>query len=83
MCVFDDVGVTTPLEYRDVFAHSCCDPGAGSTAGGDAVALSFDVNNATVPLSRGNLGSEDLSRGMYGAVHQRPAIALAPWCNRC
>ena len=39
-----------------------------------AVALSFDVDNATVPLSRGNLGSEDLSRGMYGAVDGLPRI---------
>lgn len=39
-----------------------------------AVALSFDVDNATVPLSRGQLGSEDLSRGMYGAVDGVPRI---------
>jgi peptidoglycan-N-acetylglucosamine deacetylase len=39
-----------------------------------AVALSFDVDNATVPLSRGMLGSEDLSRGMYGAIDGLPRI---------
>src|SRR5262245_54998178 len=39
-----------------------------------AVALSFDVDNATVPLSRNQLGSEDLSRGMYGAVDGLPRI---------
>ncbi len=39
-----------------------------------AVAFSFDVDNATVPLSRANLGSEDLSRGMYGAVDGLPRI---------
>jgi peptidoglycan/xylan/chitin deacetylase (PgdA/CDA1 family) len=39
-----------------------------------AVALSFDVDNATVPLSRGQLGSEDLSRGMYGSVDGVPRI---------
>src|SRR5215813_8362079 len=39
-----------------------------------AVSLSFDVDNATVPLSRGQLGSEDLSRGMYGAVDGLPRI---------
>ena len=38
------------------------------------MALSFDVDNATVPLSRGNLASEDLSRGMYGAVDGLPRI---------
>lgn len=39
-----------------------------------AIALSFDIDNATVPLSRGQLGSEDLSRGMYGAVDGLPRI---------
>lgn len=39
-----------------------------------AVALSFDVDNATVALSRGQLGSEDMSRGMYGAVDGLPRI---------
>ena len=39
-----------------------------------AVALSFDVDNATVPLSRGDLGSEVLSRGQYGAVDGLPRI---------
>ncbi|HLJ46084.1 MAG TPA: polysaccharide deacetylase [Bryobacteraceae bacterium] len=39
-----------------------------------AVALSFDVDNATIPLSRGQLGSEDLSRGMYGAIDGVPRI---------
>src|SRR6266850_938107 len=39
-----------------------------------AVALSFDIDNATVPLSRGLLGSEDLSRGMYGAIDGLPRI---------
>jgi hypothetical protein len=37
-----------------------------------AVALSFDVDNATVPLSRGQLVSEDFSRGMYGAIDGMP-----------
>src|SRR5215469_2112223 len=39
-----------------------------------AVALSFDIDNATVPLSRGQLGSEDVSRGMYGAIDGLPRI---------
>src|SRR6478672_4185809 len=39
-----------------------------------AVALSFDVDNATVPLSRGDLGSEIISRGQYGAVDGLPRI---------
>jgi peptidoglycan/xylan/chitin deacetylase (PgdA/CDA1 family) len=39
-----------------------------------AVALSFDVDNATVPLSQGNLDYEVLSRGEYGAVDGLPRI---------
>jgi peptidoglycan/xylan/chitin deacetylase (PgdA/CDA1 family) len=39
-----------------------------------AVALSFDIDNATVPLSHGLLGSEDISRGMYGAIDGLPRI---------
>src|SRR5450432_550945 len=39
-----------------------------------AVALSFDVDNATVPLSRGDFGSEVISRGQYGAVDGLPRI---------
>src|SRR5437867_1678753 len=39
-----------------------------------AVALSFDVDNATVPLSRGDLGSEVISRGQYGAIDGLPRI---------
>ncbi len=40
-----------------------------------AVALSFDVDNATVPLSRGDLGSEVICRAdMYGAVDGLPRI---------
>jgi len=33
-----------------------------------AVALSFDVDNATTSLARGELGANDMSRGEYGAV---------------
>src|SRR5271154_5334276 len=39
-----------------------------------AVALSFDIDNATVPLSRGDLGSEVISRGQYGAIDGLPRI---------
>lgn len=39
-----------------------------------AVALSFDVDNATVPLNHGDLGSEVISRGHYGAVDGLPRI---------
>ena len=39
-----------------------------------AVALSFDVDNATSNLAVGDLGSESLSRGEYGAVDGLPRI---------
>ena len=39
-----------------------------------AVALSFDVDNATMALSQGNLDYEVLSRGEYGAVDGLPRI---------
>jgi peptidoglycan-N-acetylglucosamine deacetylase len=39
-----------------------------------AVSLSFDVDNATADLATGNLISESLSRGEYGAVDGLPRI---------
>jgi peptidoglycan/xylan/chitin deacetylase (PgdA/CDA1 family) len=39
-----------------------------------AVALSFDVDNATPSLSRGNLGPSELSRGEYGAIDGLPRV---------
>lgn len=39
-----------------------------------AVAISFDVDNASAELDRGILGSEPLSRGEYGAVDGVPRI---------
>jgi peptidoglycan/xylan/chitin deacetylase (PgdA/CDA1 family) len=39
-----------------------------------AVALSFDVDNATSFLAAGELGANDLSRGEYGAVDGLPRI---------
>src|SRR5437870_12044806 len=39
-----------------------------------AVGLSFDVDNATADLATGNLISESISRGEYGAVDGVPRI---------
>jgi hypothetical protein len=39
-----------------------------------AVALSFDVDNASATLARGNLNYEAISRGEYGAVDGLPRI---------
>ena len=38
------------------------------------MALSFDVDNATIALSRGRLGATDFSRGEYGAIDGLPRI---------
>jgi len=39
-----------------------------------AVALSFDVDNATIALSQGNTAAGDLSRGEYGAIEGLPRV---------
>jgi peptidoglycan/xylan/chitin deacetylase (PgdA/CDA1 family) len=39
-----------------------------------AVALSFDVDNATTSLARGALGANELSQGEYGAIDGLPRI---------
>jgi len=39
-----------------------------------AVALSFDVDNATTSLARGQLGANELSQGEYGAIDGLPRI---------
>jgi peptidoglycan/xylan/chitin deacetylase (PgdA/CDA1 family) len=39
-----------------------------------AVALSFDVDNVSIPLVNGDLSSESLSRGEYGAIDGLPRI---------
>jgi peptidoglycan/xylan/chitin deacetylase (PgdA/CDA1 family) len=49
-------------------------PSAWPDGAGVAVALSFDVDNATSNLAVGDLGSESLSRGEYGAVDGLPRI---------
>ncbi len=42
-----------------------------------AVSLSFDVDNATIPLLNGDLSSDALSRGEYAAVDGLPRILAA------
>ena len=72
-------GVTKSLED---LTHEMFHVGAGRRLkptewpGGNrvAVALSFDVDNATMALSQGNLDYEVLSRGEYGAVDGLPRI---------
>ena len=39
-----------------------------------AVALSFDVDNATASLARGQTGANELSQGAYGAIDGLPRI---------
>jgi hypothetical protein len=43
-----------------------------------AVALSFDVDNATTPLRSSDLGSEPFPRGEYGAIDGLPRILRLP-----
>ena len=49
-------------------------PAAWPNGASVAVALSFDVDNATTSLRSGDLGSEPLSRGEYGAIDGLPRI---------
>jgi len=49
-------------------------PGSWPNGARVAVALSFDVDNAPTSLRSGDLGSEPLSRGEYGAVDGLPRI---------
>ncbi len=39
-----------------------------------AVALSFDIDNASGTLARGTPGSEPMTRGQYGAIDGLPRI---------
>jgi peptidoglycan/xylan/chitin deacetylase (PgdA/CDA1 family) len=62
---------------RKVFAVSAgrrLKPGSWPNGNRVAVALSFDVDNATIALSRGDFGAADLSRGEYGAIDGLPRI---------
>jgi peptidoglycan/xylan/chitin deacetylase (PgdA/CDA1 family) len=61
-------------QYRHVGVGRRLKPKAWPNGARVAVALSFDVDNATVPLMRGDLGSEVISRGQYGAVEGLPRI---------
>jgi len=49
-------------------------PGSWPNGARVVVSLSFDVDNASAALSRGDLGSEILSRGEYGAVDALPRV---------
>jgi peptidoglycan/xylan/chitin deacetylase (PgdA/CDA1 family) len=61
-------------QYRHFGVGKRLKPKAWPNGARVAVAFSFDIDNATVPLLRGQLGSEDISRGMYGAIDGLPRI---------
>jgi len=72
-------GVRLPLTEIDaqmfhVSAGKRLKPGAWPNGARVAVGLSFDVDNATADLATGNLISESISRGEYGAVDGLPRI---------
>ena len=61
-------------QFLQVSAGRRLKPRAWPNGNRVAVALSFDVDNATTALSQGNLGPEILSRGEYGAVDGLPRV---------
>jgi peptidoglycan/xylan/chitin deacetylase (PgdA/CDA1 family) len=72
-------GVTKSMEQLDsemfhVSAGRRLKPASWPGNNRVAVALSFDVDNASMALSQGNLDYEVLSRGEYGAVDGLPRI---------
>ena len=72
-------GVQLPLPQIDaqmfhVSAGKRLKPTAWPNGARVAVGLSFDVDNATADLATGNLISESISRGEYGAVDGLPRI---------
>src|SRR5215510_5836216 len=72
-------GVRLPLDQISaqmfhVSAGKRLKPKAWPNGARVAVGLSFDVDNATADLATGNLISESISRGEYGAVDGVPRI---------
>ena len=72
-------GVRLPLDQVSaqmfhVSAGKRLKPKAWPNGARVAVGLSFDVDNATADLATGNLISESISRGEYGAVDGLPRI---------
>ena len=72
-------GVKLPLAQIDaqmfhVSAGKRLKPASWPNGARVAVGLSFDVDNATADLAAGNLISESISRGEYGAVDGVPRI---------
>jgi peptidoglycan/xylan/chitin deacetylase (PgdA/CDA1 family) len=61
-------------QFFQVSAGRRLKPRSWPNNGRVAVALSFDVDNATIALSQGNTAAGDLSRGEYGAIEGLPRI---------
>ena len=61
-------------KYRHAFVGKRLKPKTWPNGARVAVALSFDIDNATPTLSRGTPGSEPMTRGQYGAIDGLPRI---------
>jgi peptidoglycan/xylan/chitin deacetylase (PgdA/CDA1 family) len=61
-------------QYQHYYAGKRLKPKKWPNGARVAVALSFDIDNATPVLGRGTPGSEPMSRGQYGAIDGLPRI---------
>jgi len=61
-------------QYRHLYAGKRLKPKQWPNGARVAVALSFDIDNASGTLARGTPGSEPMSRGQYGAIDGLPRI---------
>jgi peptidoglycan-N-acetylglucosamine deacetylase len=61
-------------QYQHMYVGKRLKPKAWPNGARVAVALSFDVDNASGTLARATPGSEPMSRGQYGAVDGLPRI---------
>jgi peptidoglycan/xylan/chitin deacetylase (PgdA/CDA1 family) len=60
--------------YRHTYAARRLKPKKWPNGARVAVALSFDIDNASGTLARGTPGSEPMTRGQYGAIDGLPRI---------
>lgn len=61
-------------KYRHVYAGRRLKPRKWPNGARVAVALSFDIDNASGTLARGTPGGEPMTRGQYGAIDGLPRI---------
>jgi peptidoglycan-N-acetylglucosamine deacetylase len=61
-------------QYQHTYVSKRLKPKKWPNGARVAVALSFDIDNASATLARGIPGSEPMSRGQYGAIDGLPRI---------